>query len=153
MNTQIMQKTKESTATLLKVSMASHSAVIHMVGDGAISMQAAFITNYIITKSIDRLMGACMVPASEIVRAMGVSSQSIAYKYINEAVDAGLLQAFKASGLATVYRPRYDNILQGLDPAIIGSDVWLAHARAVRKYESPQIMQTLVNMQELSSKA
>lgn len=153
MNTNIMQKTNEPAAMLLKFSMASHSAVARMVADGDISMQAAFVTNYIVTKSIERLMGACIVPASEIVSAMGVSSQSVAYKYINEAVDAGLLQAFKASGFTTVYRPRYDNILQGLDAEVIGSDVWLARARALRKYESPQIMQTLLNAQECASQA
>lgn len=153
MNTRIMQKTSEATVALLKISTASQAEVIRMVSDNAISMQAAFITNYIINKSVNRLLGACIAPASEITEMTGISSEIAAYKYINEAVDAGLLQAFKASGFATVYRPRYDFILRGFDAYGIGSDLWLEHSRALRKYESAQIMQTMMNCDEDSGRA
>lgn len=142
------QNTSPSTIHLLRVSNASQAAVTRMVGDGVLSMQAAFITNYIINKSVARLMGACTAPASEIIRAMGISNQAVGYKYVNEAIDAGLLQAFKASGFATVYRPRYDNILNTFEADVIGSDFWLEQARVIRKQESAQIMQTMMNCNE-----
>ena len=148
MKTELAQTTSEATITLLKISITSQAKVIRMVGYGDISMQAAFITNYIINKSVDRLMGACMAPVSELTEVTGISSEAVAYKYINEAVDAGLLQAFKASGLATVYRPRYDFILRDSDPRVIGGDFWLEHSRMIRKYESAQIMQTMINCDE-----
>lgn len=148
MKTELAQTTSEATVTLLKISTASQAEVIRMVGYGGISMQAAFITNYIINKSMDRLMGACMAPVSELTEVTGISSEAVAYKYINEAIDAGLLQAFKASGLATVYRPRYDFILKDFDPRIIGNNLWLERSRMVRKYESAQIMQTMINCDE-----
>ena len=148
MKTESAQTTSEATVTLLRISTASQAEVIRMVSYGEISMQAAFVTNYIINKSVDRLMGACMAPVSELKEVTGVSSDAVAYKYINEAVSAGLLQAFKASGLATVYRPRYDIILRGSDPRVIGSDFWLEQSRMVRKYESAQIMRTMINCDE-----
>jgi len=138
-----------ATEMMLKMSLSSQIEITRMVGDGKISMQAGFIMNYMIIKSVERLMGACPVPASEIRHAMGVKSPAIGYKYLNEAIDAGLLQAFKSVGLTTVYRPRFDNILQECDPFFIGSDTWVAECRARRKDESAEIIETMHSLRRL----
>lgn len=91
----------------LKVTTAAHSSVISMVGNGKLSMQAAFLMNYIIDKNMENRFVFFEVPAIEIRQALGVKSPSVGYKYVQEALDAGVLDAIKEAGKPTKYRPNY----------------------------------------------
>lgn len=135
---------------LFKTALASQFAVTRMVGEGKVSMQAAFITNYIIMKSVERIGGVCAIPATEIRDAMGVGSPSVGYKYVNEAIDAGLLQVTRSAGMTNIYRPRYDNILNGFHALTLGDDDWLETARQVRENESSEVKQTWLTGEEVT---
>ena len=91
----------------LKMTAAAHSKVIAMVGSGKLSMQAAFLMTYIIDRNMEERFVYCEIPASEIRSALGIKSPSVGYKYVQESLDAGVLDAIKELGKPTKYRPNY----------------------------------------------
>lgn len=135
---------------LLKQTVASQFAVTRMVGEGKISMQAAFVTNYIIMKSMERINAPCAIPATEFRDAMGIASPAVGYKYVNEAVEAGLLQVIKSAGMTSTYSPRYDNILNGFDVLTLCDDDWIKKARQTRKKEGADVSQVWLKGEEIT---
>lgn len=96
-----------SNLEFLKITTLAHSSVIDMVGRGELSMQAAFLMNYIINKNMENRFVCSEIPAAEIRKALGIKSPSVGYKYVQEALDAGVLDAVKEAGKPTKYRPNY----------------------------------------------
>ena len=96
-----------SNLEFLKITTLAHSSVIDMVGRGELSMQAAFLMNYIINKNMEDRFVFSEIPAAEIRKALGIKSPSVGYKYVQEALDVGVLDAIKEPGKPTKYRPNY----------------------------------------------
>ena len=112
----------------LKMTAAAHSTVIAMVGSGKLSMQAAFLMNYIIDRNMEERFVYCEIPASEIRSALGIKSPSVGYKYVQEALDAGVLDAIKESGKPTKYRPNYGQLKADKD-CYPYSDKWIKNIK------------------------
>lgn len=113
-----------SSLEFLKLTTMAHSSVISMVGEGKLSMPAAFLMGYIIDKNMENRFVFCEVPAVEIRKALGIKSPSVGYKYVQEALDAGVLEAIKESGKPTKYRPNY-RVLKSEKDCYPYSDKWL----------------------------
>lgn len=96
-----------SNLEFLKITTLAHSSVIDMVGRGELSMQAAFLMNYVINKNMEDRFVFSEIPAAEIRKALGIKSPSVGYKYVQEALEVGVLDAIKETGKPTKYRPNY----------------------------------------------
>lgn len=113
-----------SNLEFLKITTLAHSSVIDMVGRGELSMQAAFLMNYIINKNMENRFVCSEIPAAEIRKALGIKSPSVGYKYVQEALDVGVLDAVKEPGKPTKYRPNY-SILKAEKDCYPYSRKWL----------------------------
>lgn len=113
---------------LLKLTTMAQSSVISMVGEGKLSMQAAFLMSYIIDKNMEDRFVFSEITAAQIRRALGIKSPSVGYKYVQEALDAGVLEAIKESGKPTKYRPNY-RVLKSEKDCYPYSEKWLENVK------------------------
>lgn len=97
---------------ILQMGADAQASVLKMVSSGDLSITASVVMTYMIDKGMNNNFIYADVSANDLRSALGIKSPSVGYKYVNECIDAGVLDAIKEIGKVTQYRVCLDKLLQ-----------------------------------------